>query len=87
MPSHLITDEIEVIGGTKHHSDGGYTLYQVKAKRGAEAFELFEEAIGSGSCHCEHDCCGCTFTFPPTIIHHDRIYGFFILKQTWGINC
>ena len=71
---------------TSPEGDGAHLLFEVTAQTGREALDIFNDEVGFGGCSHTHDCCGCGFTFPAEIIHHDKIYGYFILKQSYGRN-
>jgi hypothetical protein len=81
-------EKIQYIGqvDVSPEGDSAYTLFKVEAERGAEALEIFNSQYPTGGCSHEWDCCGCWFYYPPEIIHHDRIYGYFIIKQGGGKN-
>lgn len=67
---------------TDDYGDSAHVFYKVIAERGQEALDIIDQEIGSGGCSHTHDCCGCVFYHPAEIIHHDRVYGYFILKQS-----
>jgi hypothetical protein len=80
---------IEQIGTSalSKEGDSSFAIFRVEPTdkfdelHGDEAIRGLIEYFGYGSCSHEHDCCGCWNHDYPRIIHQDKSYGFYLIRQ------